>query len=312
MPRTEKPFASKGCASFPRCDVKPRNKKKPGGRECANTRSAGRPYPSGKYAVPRRSIRLIELLTSLYPARSEKELFAEILRGDVLVAGQKVMKPGTRVPADAEVSIREKPPYVSRGGEKLAAALDLWGIECGGKTWIDAGCSTGGFTDCLLRRGASLVYAVDVGENQLNWRLRADPRVRVMESTNIMAVRPEALDPPPTSAVADLSFRSIRKAASRILGLTAEKRGIFLVKPQFEYTDPPRDFRGVVQGQDALRAIIIDLVAGLEDEGVGVEDGTESPLRGRKGNREFLFLLRLGGDRRGMDRDALLRKLLLE
>ena len=262
--------------------------------------------------VPRRSVRLIELLTRLYPARGEKELFAEILRGDVFVAGEKVMKPGTLVPPDAEISIREKPPYVSRGGEKLEAALDAWGIECGARTWIDAGCSTGGFTDCLLRRGASLVYAVDVGENQLDWRLRTDPRVRVMESTNIMAVRAEDLDPAPDSAVADLSFRSIRQAASRILGLTSEKRGIFLVKPQFEYADPPRQFHGVVQGQDALRAIINDLVAGLGDEGVGVEDGIESPLRGRRGNREFLFLIRLGRDRREMDRDALLRRLLLE
>jgi len=261
---------------------------------------------------PRRTVPLIELLKTLYPGRSEKELFAEILRGDVLVAGEKVMKPGTRVLPDAEISIREKPPYVSRGGEKLAAALDRWGIECRGKTWIDAGCSTGGFTDCLLRRGASRVYAVDVGENQLDWRLRADPRVRVMESTNIMAVRAEEMDPAPDSAVADLSFRSIRQAASRILGLTAEKRGIFLVKPQFEYTDPPPEFRGVVQGQGALRAIITDLVAGLGDEGVGVEDGIESPLRGRKGNREFLFLLQLGRETGGMDRDALLRKLLLE
>jgi 23S rRNA (cytidine1920-2'-O)/16S rRNA (cytidine1409-2'-O)-methyltransferase len=282
--------------------VKPRNKKKLGVRE----------YPFGEYAVPRRRVRLIELLKTLYPARDEKELFAEILRGDVLVGGEKVVKPGTPVAADAEISIREKPPYVSRGGEKLAAALDLWGIECGGKTWIDAGCSTGGFTDCLLRRGASLVYAIDVGENQLDWRLRADPRVRVMESTNVMAVRGEELDPWPDSAVADLSFRSIRQAASHILGLTAERRGIFLVKPQFEYADPPREFRGVVQGQGALRDIITDLVAALDDEGVGVENGIESPLRGRKGNREFLFLLRLGRGRCEMDRDALLRKLLLE
>ena len=292
----------RGCGRCPRCDVRPRNKKKLGVRE----------YPFGEYAVPRRRVRLIDLLKTLYPARDEKELFAEILRGEVLVGGEKVVKAGTPVRADAEISIREKPPYVSRGGEKLAAGLDLWGIACEGKTWIDAGCSTGGFTDCLLRRGASLVYAIDVGENQLDWRLRADPRVRVMESTNVMAVRAEELDPVPDSAVADLSFRSIRQAASRILGLTTERRGIFLVKPQFEFAHPPRDFKGVVQGQDALGDILTDLVAGLGDEGVAVEDGIESPLRGRKGNREFLFLLRLGKAQGGADRDALLGKLLLE
>ena len=262
--------------------------------------------------VPRRRVPLIERLKTLYPGHDEKELFADILRGDVLVAGEKVLKPGTLVPPDAEVSVRRKPPYVSRGGEKLAAGLDLWGIDCRGKTWIDAGCSTGGFTDCLLRRGATLVYAIDVGENQLDWRLRTDPRVRVMESTNVMAVTAEALDPRPDSAVADLSFRSIRQAASRILALTAERRGIFLVKPQFEYTDPPPEFRGVVRGGRALRVIMDGLIAGLAEEGVDVEDGTESPLRGRKGNREFLFLLRLGTGRVEVDRDALVRKLLLE
>ena len=247
-----------------------------------------------------------------YPSRNEKELFAEILRGDVLVEGEKVEKPGTPVAEDARISIRDRPPYVSRGGEKLAAALDVWGISCEGTTWIDAGCSTGGFTDCLLRRGARLVYAIDVGENQLDWRLRADPRVRVMESTNVMAVRADQLDPAPDSAAADLSFRSLRLAASRILGLTAERRGIFLAKPQFEYTHPPRDFKGVVKGQAALRTILSDLLAGLGSEGVAVEDAVESPIRGRKGNREFLFLLCLGIGPRTGGYEALLEKLLLE
>jgi 23S rRNA (cytidine1920-2'-O)/16S rRNA (cytidine1409-2'-O)-methyltransferase len=282
--------------------VKPRNKKKLGVRE----------YPFGEYAVPRRRVRLIDLLKTIYPSRDEKELFAEILRGEVLVGGEKIVKPGTPVRADAEISVREKPPYVSRGGEKLAAGLDQWAIACAGTTWIDAGCSTGGFTDCLLRRGASRVYAIDVGENQLDWRLRADPRVRVMESTNVMTVRASDLDPVPDSAVADLSFRSIRRAATHILGLTAARRGIFLVKPQFEYRRPPQDFRGVVQGKGALRDILTDLIAGLTDEGVGVEGAMESPLRGRKGNREFLFLLRLGGGQDEAGRDSIVRELLLE
>lgn len=260
---------------------------------------------------PRR-VPLIELLKALYPSRDEKELFADILRGEVLVEGEKVVKPGTPVAEEARIRIRDKPPYVSRGGEKLAAALDLWGFACAGMTWIDAGCSTGGFTDCLLRRGALLVYAIDVGENQLDWRLRADPRVRVMEGTNVMAVKAEHLDPTPARAVADLSFRSLRLAASHILGLTAERRGVFLVKPQFEYTHPPQDFKGVVRGQAALRTIITDLTAGLGNEGVGVEDAVESPIRGRKGNREFLFLLGLGTGPRTGGNEALLEKLLLE
>jgi 23S rRNA (cytidine1920-2'-O)/16S rRNA (cytidine1409-2'-O)-methyltransferase len=257
-------------------------------------------------------VRLIELLKALYPTRDEKELFSEILRGHVLVEGEKSVKPGTHVAEDARISIRNRPLYVSRGGEKLTAALDQWGVACAGKTWIDAGCSTGGFTDCLLRRGALLVYAIDVGENQLDWRLRADPRVRVMEGTNVMAVREGQLDPAPASAVADLSFRSLRLAASRILGLTTEKRGIFLVKPQFEYMNPPQDFKGVVRGNAALRTILADLIARLRNEGVAVEEAVESPIRGRKGNREFLFLLRLGIGPDAGGIDALPEKLLLE
>jgi 23S rRNA (cytidine1920-2'-O)/16S rRNA (cytidine1409-2'-O)-methyltransferase len=262
--------------------------------------------------MARNKVPLIELLKSLYPKRDEKELFAEILRGHVSVAGQTVVKPGAPVASDAQIGIRGRSPYVSRGGEKLAAALDLWEGACAGKIWVDAGCSTGGFTDCLLRHGASLVYAIDVGENQLDWRLRADPRVRLMEGTNVMAVHGAELEPRPDEAVADLSFRSLRRAAAHILGLTTEGRGIFLVKPQFEYRNPPGDFKGVVRGSGALRAILSDLVAGLEEEGVGVENALESPIRGRKGNREFLLLLRNGAVKGAAATDSLLKKLLLE
>jgi len=259
-----------------------------------------------------RAIPLIDLLKIRYPARDEKELFAGILRGNVLVAGEKVVKPGTRVAPDAPISIRGTSPYVSRGGAKLAAALDLWSITCAGKVWIDAGCSTGGFTDCLLQRGVSLVYAVDVGENQLDWRMRSDPRVRPMEGTNIMTMSCASLSPSPDSAVADLSFRSLRRAAAHILGLTVARWGIFLVKPQFEYRAPPSSFHGVVREPGALRAILLDLVAELAGEGVAVEKAAASPIRGRKGNREFLFLLR-AGPRQAVAREAELPKdLLLE
>jgi 23S rRNA (cytidine1920-2'-O)/16S rRNA (cytidine1409-2'-O)-methyltransferase len=259
-----------------------------------------------------RAIPLIDLLKIRYPARDAKELFAGILRGDVLVAGEKVVKPGTRVAPDAPLSIRDTSPYVSRGGAKLAAALDLWSIACAGKAWIDAGCSTGGFTDCLLQRGASLVYAVDVGENQLDWRVRSDPRVRPMEGTNIMTVSRASFSPSTDSAVADLSFRSLRRAAAHILGLTTGGWGIFLVKPQFEYRAPPSSFHGVVRDQGALRAILSDLVAELAGEGVAVEKAAASPIRGRKGNREFLFLLRAGPRRAAAREAALPEDLLLE
>ncbi len=242
-------------------------------------------------------VSLIELLKTLYPMRDERELFAEILKGNVLVAGEKLLKPGIRILADAEITLRERPPYVSRGGEKLAAALDAWKIDCSDTVWIDAGCSTGGFTDCLLKRGARTVHAVDVGEGQLDWGLREDPRVVVREGTNIMGIGPLDLVPAPDHAAADLSFRSLRGAARHILGLTREGWGVFLVKPQFEYLEPSADFHGVVKGAEAVRTILEDLLHDLSAEGVLAEAALASPIRGRKGNRELLFRLRLAGDK---------------
>jgi len=246
-----------------------------------------------------RRVSLIKRLKEAYPDRSERELFARVLRGDVLVDGEHVGKPGARVDGRAAVTMRQSPPYVSRGGEKLALALDTWRIDCEGSVWLDAGSSTGGFTDCLLSRGASLVYAVDVGTNQLDWRLRTDARVRVREGTNIMHLRPGDLAPVPRSATADLSFRSLRRAASHLLGLTGEGWGIFLVKPQFEWASPSPEFHGVVHERRTVLAIVGELVDGLASEGVCVEKGLVSPILGRKGNTELLFLLRSGDRRRG-------------
>ena len=241
----------------------------------------------------RRTARLIDLLVARWPGRDRRELFSHVLRGDVTVNGTPVLKPGAPVPADAELAVRPLPQYVSRGGGKLAAALDRWHVNCAAGPWIDAGSSTGGFTDCLLQRGAPLVFAVDVGEGQLNWGLRADQRVRVMEGTNIMDVRPGSLQPAPSFAAVDLSFRSLRRAARHILGLTASGSGIFLVKPQFEYTDAPAGFRGVVDTPEALRGIVVRLRRDLAAEGVALRRAMPSPIPGRKGNRELLWLLML-------------------
>jgi 23S rRNA (cytidine1920-2'-O)/16S rRNA (cytidine1409-2'-O)-methyltransferase len=242
-----------------------------------------------------RRLPLLELLKVLYPDIEEKELAADIMRGHVIVAGVPVTKPGIRVAADADVRRRAGARYVSRGGEKLAAALDAWAIPCAGTVWIDAGCSTGGFTDCLLQRGAAQVHAVDVGVGQLDWRLRGDPRVRLREGTNIMAVNGGDLDPRPSCAAADLSFRSLRGAARHVLSLTTEGWGIFLVKPQFELPRDTPGFHGVVDDPRRVRAIIVGLAAELAAEDVCLEKAIASPIRGRKGNREFLFLLRRGG-----------------
>ena len=243
--------------------------------------------------VPRR-LELIELLRTRYPDTSERELLARILRGQVTVNGEKALKPGTRVAADAEVRLQPTSRFVSRGGEKLAAAIRAWNVDCAGAAWIDAGSSRGGFTDCLLQHGAPLVYAVDVGVGQLDWRLRTDRRVRAMEGTNILHVARAALDPPPGRAVADLSFRSLRGAARHILELTTEGWGIFLAKPQFELREPPEDFRGVIREPGAAREIARELLRGLAREGVRAENAMLSPVAGRRGNREYLLLLRRG------------------
>ena len=255
----------------------------------------------------RRGLPLIDLLAARFPGRDPKELFGQVLRGGVTVNGEKLLKPGVLVPGDAVLVVRPRPAWVSRGGGKLDAALERWGIACDRGPWIDAGCSTGGFTDCLLQRGAPLVYAVDVGQGQLDWRLRGDARVRVMEGTNIMDVRRGDLDPVPACAAADLSFRSLRRAARHTLELTTEAWGIFLVKPQFEYADAPADFRGVVRDPDSLRSIVEGLRRDLAAEAVAVARAMPSPFPGRKGNREFLWLLRIdaGASASGMPGEAL-------
>ena len=242
--------------------------------------------------MPGRKVSLIDLLQSRHPEKTEQELRGAILRGHVSIGDEVVIKPGAPVAPDAPVRLRTAPPFVSRGGQKLAAALGAWSVDCAGSPWIDAGCSTGGFTDCLLQRGAPLVYAVDVGEGQLDWRLRTDRRVRTMERTNVMHLARTDLDPLPGRAVADLSFRSLQGAARHILGLTSEGWGIFLVKPQFEARRvAPEGFRGIVKDAGLAQNVVRGLVDRLAAEGVMVRRAIASPITGRHGNREFLFLL---------------------
>lgn len=259
-----------------------------------------------------RKVALLQLLKAAYPSKPENELLSLIMRGDVLVNGDPVDKPGTRVGADSRLRLKGTRPYVSRGGEKLAHALEAWKIDCSGTVWLDAGCSTGGFTDCLIARGACRVFSVDVGVNQLDWRLRGDARVTVMEGTNVMDLRPENLHPAPHRAAADLSFRSLRRAASHILSLTTEGWGVFLVKPQFEWARPPEGFHGVVRDPREVVAIVRELVDELASEEVRAEKAVLSPVRGRKGNRELLFLLRRGRGQPGDLSAAALEKVILD
>jgi 23S rRNA (cytidine1920-2'-O)/16S rRNA (cytidine1409-2'-O)-methyltransferase len=241
--------------------------------------------------MPRQRVRLLDELVRRFPERPARELAALVVRGLVRVDGEPVRKPGTPVRPDAAMDVPAAAPWVSRGGEKLAAALAAWRFDVGGRVMLDAGSSTGGFTDCLLASGASLVHCVDVGRAQLAWKLRIDPRVRVHEGMNVMDLGPHDLEPVPDRAVADLSFRSLRGAAPAILALTREGLGIFLCKPQFEWSDHPPDFHGVVHDRRDLAAILHRLVADLWDEGAFTRRITASPIEGRKGNREFLLLV---------------------
>ena len=233
--------------------------------------------------------KLIKVLTAEFPDYTEKELYSMIMCGEVKVGDETVREAARKINPEANITIAVK-RWVSRGGEKLDSAIKTWDINCNGKVVLDAGASTGGFTDCLIHYGAVLVHSVDVGYNQLDYRLRSDSRVNVLERTNIMSVK--QLDPAVDFAVADLSFRSIKGAAGHILRLTSENMLIALVKPQFELADTT-GFDGVIRDDEVLQKVLFETAAGLESEGVKVNAVISSPIRGGKGNREFLFKLQI-------------------
>ncbi len=236
-------------------------------------------------------VSVLSLLKSRFAWISEKELFARVLCGEVLINGQRIADAGTLVRHDSSVDMLPGERFVSRGGVKLDHVITEWDVSVRDGVFLDAGASTGGFTDCLLQKGAALVYAVDVGYNLIDYKLRKDPRVEVFERTNILSVSRQSLREFPRAAVMDLSFRSLRGAAAHVLELTTQGWMITLAKPQFEWIDPPTDFHGVVHDRDRLLEILACLVRDLHDEGAFVAGARESPLRGRRGNREFFFLL---------------------
>ena len=235
-----------------------------------------------------RKVPLLTLLKKKYPGFSGDKLYSHILCGEVIVDGGVIKNPKELFSPDAEVVLADK-KYVSRGGFKLEKALDYWHLDVKGKVVLDAGSSTGGFTDCLLQHGAALVHAVDSGSNQLDFKLRQNPAVLVREKTNIMDV--ESLDPQPDIAVCDLSFRSIVHAASHILSLTREKKLIALVKPQFEERGLVPGFDGVIRKDEDVRRVLAETERLLEEDNSYIVDMIESPILGTKGNREFLCII---------------------
>jgi 23S rRNA (cytidine1920-2'-O)/16S rRNA (cytidine1409-2'-O)-methyltransferase len=214
-----------------------------------------------------------------------------VLAGLVLEGTRRIDKAGEQVASDAALTVRARGRFVSRGGEKLDAALERFSIDVRGEVCLDAGCSTGGFTDCLLQRDAARVYAVDVGYGQLAWSLRNDPRVVLMERTNVRSIDPASLDPRPTLVVADLSFVSLGSILPSLVALAApgDSRFVLLVKPQFEVAASETD-RGVVVSEEIRSRALNGAVDAVRKIGLSVVGTIESPLRGAEGNVEYLVV----------------------
>ena len=249
---------------------------------------------------PKTSPRLDALLVERGLVESRARAQALIMSGAVRVSDEVVTKAGNRVPpnADLRVEIPREGSFVSRAGEKLAYALDAFGLEIRGRDCLDAGASTGGFTDALLRRAAQRVIAVDVGYGQLDWSLRNDPRVVVMERTNVRYLSSGDLPFAPDLLVADLSFISLVVALSNLFSTTPSIReAVVLVKPQFE-AGPRQVSRGGLVRNPAVRAKTVRRVAeAFESLGFGAVNVTRSPVVGRRaGNVEYPLRLLRGAE----------------
>ncbi|HEY2551216.1 MAG TPA: TlyA family RNA methyltransferase [Streptosporangiaceae bacterium] len=230
-------------------------------------------------------------------ARSREQAGELIAAGRVAVAGQAAAKPATQVGQDAAITVREvatETEYASRGGRKLAGALAAFAeLRVAGRRCLDAGASTGGFTDVLLRAGAAHVVAVDVGYGQLAWALRSDQRVTVLDRVNVRALRPEQVAPPPGLVTADLSFISLTLVLPALIDCAAaDAEFVLLVKPQFEVGRGRVGAGGVVRSA-SLRQEAVEIVAGAAAGlGLGVRGVVASPLPGPSGNVEFFLWLR--------------------
>ena len=208
--------------------------------------------------------------------------------------GERAAKPGQLVPDDAELQIDDGPRYVSRGGLKLEAALDSLGVDAEGRRCLDVGASTGGFTDCLLQRGAERVIALDVGRGQLDWTLRNDPRVTALEGVNARHLAPGQLPFEADLAVVDVSFISLRKVLEPVAAAMSRDAEILaMVKPQFEL-GPGVAKGGVVRAFEDRRDAVAGVVESASGFGLGLAGAAPAGLPGPKGNREVFIHLRRG------------------
>ena len=234
--------------------------------------------------------RLDEILIAEGTARNKKEAFIIVTEGRVVVDGQKAISPAQFVTEGAAVEVKNADDYVGRGGLKLAGALDAFAVDPAGKVCVDIGAATGGFTEVLLRRGAHRVYAIDTARGKLDLKIRQDPRVVVMEHTDLRDIKdlPESAE----VAVIDVSLISLRNILPHVRGLLAP-HGIVvaLFKPQYETRDPSILHHGVIRDPAARQKLADDFAAWARENDWTVKGMIESPIRGDKGNAEYLFYI---------------------
>ena len=227
---------------------------------------------------------------------SREKARAAIMAGQITVDGVKAQKPGQATGPEAKIEIRGSLPYVSRGGLKLEKALKVFNIDLSGLVVLDVGASTGGFTDCALQHGAARVIAVDVGYGQLAWKLRCDPRVAVLERTNIRNLTPGSISERPDFFTVDVSFISLTKVLPPIAALVApEARGVALIKPQFEAGRENVGKKGVVREPGVHRQVLGAICSFIHKSGWGLVGLDYSPVRGPEGNIEYLAYIDLSG-----------------
>ena len=239
-------------------------------------------------------LRLDQRLTELGLATTRARAQALVMAGSVTVDGKVTDKPGTRVLPDAVIEVKEELKYVSRGGGKLAPGLAAFGLDPAGKTCLDVGASTGGFTDVLLQAGARKVYAVDVGKGLLYWRLRQDPRVTTMESVNARYLKPGDFPEPIEFAVIDVSFISLALILPAVTPLLVPgAKVVALVKPQFEVGKDKVGKGGVVRDEEAIAGAVDKVAAAARGLGLIEAGRMPAPIKGPKGNQEYLLYLEL-------------------
>ena len=240
--------------------------------------------------------RLDQIIVDRGLAESRSRAQALVMAGLVFSGDRKLEKPGQQLPEDAPVDVRGRDhPWVSRGGIKLAHAIDAFGLDPAGATAMDIGSSTGGFTDVLLQKGAARVFAVDSGTNQLAWKLRQDPRVVVLEQTSARVLTAQQIDAPCDWVVCDASFIGLAKVLERPLELAApDCRLVALIKPQFEVGREEVGKGGVVRDPTLHERVCDEVRLWLEGSGWAVDEIVRSPITGPEGNVEFLVVARRG------------------